>query len=55
MTLSGAGGTPCTLASFSGEDVDVVERLGNLVAELLLTDEKTLAVMMLLQQKMGKQ
>ncbi len=55
LTLSGVGGTPCTVASFAEEDVDVAERLGHLVAELLLVDEKTLAVMMLLQQKMGKQ
>jgi hypothetical protein len=35
--------------------VEVVERFGNLLADLLLTDERTLAAMMLLQQKMGKQ
>jgi len=53
--VSGVGGTPCTVASFSNEDVEVVERFGNLLADLLLTDERTLAVMMVLQQKMGKQ
>ena len=53
--VSGVGGTPCTIASFSSEDVEVVERFGNLMADLLLTDERTLAAMLLLQQKMGKQ
>jgi len=53
--VSGVGGTPCTVASFSNEDVEVVERFGSLLADLLLTDERTLAVMMVLQQKMGKQ
>lgn len=52
--MNGAAGVPCTIASFSNEDVEIVERLANLVSELLLTDEKTLAVVMLLQQKMGK-
>jgi hypothetical protein len=35
--------------------VETVERLANLISELLLMDERTLAVMMLLQQKMSKQ
>jgi hypothetical protein len=53
--VSGAGGTPCTIANFPNEDVETAERLANLISELLLIDERTLATMMLLQQKMGKQ
>jgi hypothetical protein len=52
--VNGAGGAPCTITSFSNDDVEIVERLANLVSDLLHTDEKTLAVMMLLQQKMSK-
>jgi hypothetical protein len=52
--LSGAGGAPCTITSFSDDDVEISERFGYLVADLMMADEKTLAVMMLLQQKMGK-
>jgi hypothetical protein len=53
--LSGLGGAPCTISTFLSDDVEILERFGNLVAELMIADERTLAVMMLLQQKMGKQ
>lgn len=53
--MNGMGGVPCTIASFSNEDVEIAERFGRLVADLLMTDERSLAVVMLMQQKMGKQ
>jgi chitinase len=53
--LSGLGGASCTVTNFSQEDVEIVERMGSLVADLMLTEEKVCAVMMQLQQKMGRQ